>query len=88
MECSGGGYYTAKAKAAFETIAKLGLEGFPILIAKPQCSSSPDCEMEIAAGAGFLIIITGDVMRMPGLPSRSTSGAMDIADNGEIIGLF
>ena len=45
-------------------------------------------EIEIAAGAGFLIPITGEIMRMPGLPEEPASEKMDITDGGEILGLF
>ncbi|MGB2498906.1 MAG: formate--tetrahydrofolate ligase [Mariniblastus sp.] len=45
-------------------------------------------EIEIAAGAGFLIPITGDMMRMPGLPSVPSSENIDIDSDGEISGLF
>lgn len=94
--------YTAKAKANLRTIASLGLESLPICIAKTQKSLSDNPkllgrpkdfiitvrEIEIAAGAGFLIPITGDMMRMPGLPAHPASEGMDITDDGEIIGLF
>ena len=45
-------------------------------------------EIEIAAGAGFLIPITGEMMRMPGLPATPSSENIDIDENGEISGLF
>jgi len=45
-------------------------------------------EIEIAVGAGFLIPITGDIMRMPGLPAHPASENIDINDDGEITGLF
>lgn len=94
--------YTAKAKTNLRTIAKLGLEELPVCMAKTQKSLSDNPkllgrptgftitvrEIEIAAGAGFLIPITGDMMRMPGLPAHPASEGMDITDDGEIIGLF
>ncbi|WP_136481442.1 formate--tetrahydrofolate ligase [Cognatitamlana onchidii] len=94
--------YTSKAKAQLNRIAKLGLEHLPVCIAKTQKSLSDNPkllgrpkdfiitvrEIEIASGAGFLIPITGDIMRMPGLPAQPASENIDINDEGEITGLF
>ncbi len=94
--------YTSKAKADLRKIKKLGLEGLPVCIAKTQKSLSDNPkllgrpkdfivtvrEIEIAAGAGFLIPITGDIMRMPGLPSVPASENIDVDEGGNIIGLF
>lgn len=94
--------YTAKAKADLKKISNLGLEHLPVCIAKTQKSLSDNPkllgrpkdfiitvrEIEIAAGAGFLIPITGDIMRMPGLPTHPASENIDISDDGEITGLF
>ena len=94
--------YTSKAKAQLKKISNLGLEHFPICVAKTQKSLSDNPkllgrpkdfiitvrEIEIAAGAGFLIPITGDIMRMPGLPAHPASENIDINDDGEITGLF
>ncbi|GGZ67340.1 formate--tetrahydrofolate ligase [Algibacter mikhailovii] len=94
--------YTANAKAQLAKIAKLGLEQLPVCIAKTQKSLSDNPkllgrpkdfiitvrEIEIASGAGFLIPITGNIMRMPGLPSHPSSEHIDINDDGEISGLF
>jgi formate--tetrahydrofolate ligase len=94
--------YTTKAKAHLRRIAHLGLDHLPICIAKTQKSLSDNPkllgrpenfiitvrEIEIASGAGFLIPITGDIMRMPGLPPHPASEDIDINEAGEIIGLF
>ena len=94
--------YTAKAKADLKKIYDLGLQDLAICMAKTQksLSDNPDLlgrpkdfivtvrEIEIAAGAGFLIPITGEIMRMPGLPEIPSSEAIDIDENGEIEGLF
>lgn len=94
--------YTSRARADLKKIADLGLENLPICIAKTQKSLSDNPlllgrpkdfiitvrEIEIAAGAGFLIPITGDIMRMPGLPAHPASEQIDISDDGEISGLF
>lgn len=94
--------YTPKAKADLKKIADLGLDGLAICMAKTQksLSDNPNLlgrpkdfvvtvrEIEIASGAGFLIPITGEIMRMPGLPEEPASEMIDITDGGEIIGLF
>jgi len=94
--------YTAKARADLRKIATLGLEHLPVCIAKTQKSLSDNPkllgrpkdfivtvrEIEIAAGAGFLIPITGDIMRMPGLPATPSAEHIDIDENGNITGLF
>lgn len=94
--------YSSRAQADLKRIKTLGLEGNPVCIAKTQKSLSDDPkkigrpedfeitirEIEIAAGAGFLVPITGDMMRMPGLPSTPSAEAIDISDDGEISGLF
>ena len=94
--------YKTKAKKNLRTIADLGLENLPICMAKTQKSLSDDPkligrptgftitirEIEIAAGAGFLIPITGDMMRMPGLPGHPASENINIDNDGNITGLF
>ncbi len=94
--------YNHKAKLNLKKIKRLGLEHLPICMAKTQKSLSDNPallgrpkdfivtvrEIEIAAGAGFLIPITGDIMRMPGLPEHPSSERIDIDENGEIDGLF
>ncbi|TCK66909.1 formate-tetrahydrofolate ligase [Winogradskyella wandonensis] len=94
--------YNSTAKRQLRQIKELGLEQLPICIAKTQKSLSDNPkllgrpkdfiitvrEIEIAAGAGFLIPITGDIMRMPGLPETPASEGIDITDKGEISGLF
>lgn len=93
--------YAAKAKQDLKTIYNLGLDQLPICMAKTQKSLSDDDkkigrptgftitvrEFEFAAGAGFIIPILGDMMRMPGLPNTPASENMDIDDEGNITGL-
>jgi formate--tetrahydrofolate ligase len=93
--------YAGEAEAGLRTIAKLGLDHLPICMAKTQKSFSDNekltgrptgfritvREFEIAAGAGFLIPILGNMMRMPGLPAIPASEGMDIDNNGVITGL-
>ncbi|MEM9916786.1 MAG: formate--tetrahydrofolate ligase [Bacteroidota bacterium] len=94
--------YTSKAKADLRKIATLGLDHLPVCIAKTQKSLSDNPkllgrpkdfivtvrEIEIAAGAGFLIPITGNIMRMPGLPATPAAEQIDIDEHGNISGLF
>ncbi len=94
--------YSPKAKKDLRIIQQLGLDDLPVCIAKTQKSLSDNPkllgrpkdfvvtvrEIEIAAGAGFLIPITGDIMRMPGLPAVPASENIDIDENGTISGLF
>lgn len=94
--------YTSKAKADLKKIKRLGLEHLAVCIAKTQKSLSDNPELlgrpkdfvvtvrqiEIAAGAGFLIPITGDIMRMPGLPATPAAEGIDVEANGKITGLF
>lgn len=94
--------YSAQAKTDLKKIAALGLEHLPICMAKTQKSLSDNPKLlgrpkdfivtvrqiEIAAGAGFLIPITGEIMRMPGLPEKPAAENIDIDENGQITGLF
>jgi formate--tetrahydrofolate ligase len=94
--------YSALAKNHLKRIADLGLDKLPICMAKTQksLSDNPDLlgrpkdftitirEIEICVGAGFLVPITGTMMRMPGLPSHPSSEGIDVNDDGEIVGLF
>ncbi len=94
--------YSSTAKADLRRIAKLGLEELPVCIAKTQKSLSDNAKLigrpegftlsvrqiEIAAGAGFLVPITGDIMRMPGLPALPAAEGIDIDEQGNISGLF
>lgn len=94
--------YTPKAKNALKRISDLGLDGLAICMAKTQKSLSDNPallgrpkdfvitvrDIEIAAGAGFLIPITGEIMRMPGLPEEPAAEHIDIDDEGNISGLF
>lgn len=93
--------YSSKARNQLKTIRELGYDKFPICMAKTQKSLSDNetkvgrprnfkvtvREFEFAAGAGFIIPILGDMMRMPGLPNVPASEGMDIDANGKISGL-
>jgi formate--tetrahydrofolate ligase len=94
--------YTAQAKNDIKRIIKLGLDKLPVCIAKTQKSLSDNPELlgrpkdfvvtvreiHISSGAGFLVPITGEIMRMPGLPDEPAAYKMDIDESGNIEGLF
>jgi formate--tetrahydrofolate ligase len=93
--------YQSKARTDLKRIYNLGLDKLPVCMAKTQKSFSDDekkigrptgftvtvREFEIAAGAGFVVPILGDMMRMPGLPAVPASEGMEIDDYGVITGL-
>lgn len=93
--------YTKEAEADLRMIERLGLSGLPVCMAKTQKSFSDDeskigrptgfrvtvREFEFAVGAGFIIPILGEMMRMPGLPAVPASEGMDIDANGVVTGL-
>lgn len=93
--------YTAQATKMLKQIDGLGLSGLPVCMAKTQNSLSDDPkkfgrpsgfeltvrEVTIAAGAGFIVPITGDMMRMPGLPKVPASSRMRLEADGTVVGL-
>lgn len=92
---------SAKAKTQIKLIQKLGLYHLPVCMTKTPASFSDNekkigrpegfeinvREFEISSGAGFIVALLGDVMRMPGLPKIPNSVNIDIDDNGKIVGL-
>ncbi len=94
--------YTSQAKSDLKKIKALELDRLPVCMAKTQKSLSDNPKLlgrpkdfvvtvrqiEIAAGAGFVIPITGDIMRMPGLPDQPAAERIDIDKEGHISGLF
>ncbi len=93
--------YSPKARLGLKTIKELGFDNLPVCMAKTQKSFSDNenkigrprnfivtvREFEFAAGAGFVIPILGDMMRMPGLPATPAAEGMDIDNSGKISGL-
>lgn len=93
---------TKKAAKAALKLEELGLDKMPICIAKTQYSLSDDPsklgrpegfeitvrELNVSAGAEFIVALTGDVMTMPGLPKVPSAENIDIDDDGNITGLF
>ena len=83
-------------------MAALGLEYAPVCIAKTQYSLSDNAkllaaptgftmevrEVRLAAGAGFVVVICGNIMTMPGLPKKPAAVGIDVDANGKITGLF
>ncbi len=94
--------FQPKARLNIKRINRLGLEKLPVCMAKTQSSFSDNPkllgrpegfemtvrEIEIAAGAGFVIPILGNMLRMPGLPSTPSAEKIDIDADGQITGLF
>ncbi|HBS88743.1 MAG: formate--tetrahydrofolate ligase [Bacteroidetes bacterium GWF2_38_335] len=94
--------YSLKARKDLEKIKKLGLEKLAVCIAKTQKSLSDDPdkkgrprdftikirEIEISSGAGFVVPVAGEIMRMPGLPVVPSAEFIDIDKDGNIVGLF
>ncbi|TCK97954.1 formate-tetrahydrofolate ligase [Natranaerovirga hydrolytica] len=93
--------YSQKAEKTIEQIKALNLETLPVCIAKNQYSLSDNKdllgrpkdftihvrEMYVSAGAGFIVVVTGDLMTMPGLPKKPAAENIDINEEGKIIGL-
>jgi len=94
--------YSHSAKKALERAKALGFDKFPVCVAKNQYSLSDDPkklgrpenfdinvrEVYVNAGAGFIVAITGNIMTMPGLPKTPAAEAVDVDENGNIVGLF
>jgi len=94
--------YALTAKNQLNNIRALGLDKLPVCMAKTQKSLSDNPhllgapqnyvlnirEIEIASGAGFIIPLTGEMMRMPGLPERPCSELIDVDTEGVVSGLF
>lgn len=90
------------AKKQIDKLTELGFAGLPVCIAKTQYSFSDDMtklgapsgftvtvkNVKVSAGAGFIVVLTGDIMTMPGLPKIPAAERIDIDGNGKITGLF
>ena len=97
-----GAIFLPNAKKQLETLEQLGFGRLPICIAKTQYSFSDDPlklgapedfsvtikNVKVSAGAGFVVVLTGDIMTMPGLPKVPAAEKIDVDENGKIIGLF
>ena len=94
--------YSPAAERELKKIADLGMNDFPVCMAKTQYSLSDDAslfgrpegftlnvrEVYASAGAGFIVAVTGSIMTMPGLPKAPAANNIDVTDDGVITGLF
>lgn len=94
--------YTKEANNALKDFERMGYGHLPVCMAKTQYSFSDDPALlgrpegfeitikncRIAAGAGFVVVLTGDIMTMPGLPKVPAAEKIDVSDDGVISGLF
>jgi len=94
--------YNATVEKSIAKIEEMGLDRLPICMAKTQYSLSDNPallgrpkgfdvtvkEVRICAGAGFIVVLTGDIMTMPGLPKVPAAERIDIQEDGTIVGLF
>lgn len=94
--------FTASALKEIKKLTALGFDKIPVCIAKTQYSFSDDMtklgapedftvtvrKVKVSAGAGFLVVLTGDIMTMPGLPKVPAAEKIDVDENGVISGLF
>ena len=95
-------YFERESRQKIDRFVKLGYGKLPVCIAKTQSSLSDNAKLigapkdftitvtdaRLAAGAGFMVIICGDMMLMPGLPEVPAAARMDIDSQGNISGLF
>ena len=94
--------FTPAARKEMARLEELGFGKYPVCMAKTQYSFSDDAtkmgrptgfritvrNMKVSAGAGFIVVLTGDVMTMPGLPKVPAAEKVDVDANGKISGLF
>ena len=90
------------AKKQIASLVALGLDNLPICVAKTQYSFSDDPtklgaptdfdvtikNVKVSSGAGFIVVLTGDIMTMPGLPKSPAAERIDVDESGKIVGLF
>lgn len=93
---------TSTAQKQIANLEKLGFSNLPVCIAKTQYSFSDDASLlgapehftvsvknvKVSAGAGFIVVLTGEIMTMPGLPKSPAAERIDVTDDGKIVGLF
>ena len=94
--------FTKQAQKDIQKLTQMGLANLPVCIAKTQYSFSDEAPLigapegfvihvqniRISAGAGFLVVLTGNIMTMPGLPKTPAAEKIDVSDDGVISGLF
>ena len=93
---------TSTAQKQIANLEKLGFSNLPVCIAKTQYSFSDDAtrlgapehftvsvkNVKVSAGAGFIVVLTGEIMTMPGLPKSPAAERIDVTSDGKIVGLF
>ena len=94
--------FSAEATKVIKEIEAMGFDNLPICVAKTQYSFSDNAKLlgapegfeitirqvRLSAGAGFIVVMTGDIMTLPGLPKVPSSEKIDVSDDGVISGLF
>ena len=94
--------FTKNAQKQIDSLTKSGFANLPVCMAKTQYSFSDDPALlgapegftvtvrnvKVSAGAGFIVVLTGDIMTMPGLPKKPAAENIDVDENGKISGLF
>ena len=94
--------YTSEAIEQIDRLTALGFGNTPVCMAKTQYSFSDDAKklgapenfevtvrsVKISAGAGFVVVLTGNILTMPGLPKVPAAEVVDVDENGKIVGLF
>ena len=94
--------FTKQAQKDIQKLTQMGLANLPVCIAKTQYSFSDEAPLigapegfvihvqniRISAGAGFIVVLTGNIMTMPGLPKTPAAERIDVSDDGVISGLF
>ncbi|MCZ6728739.1 MAG: formate--tetrahydrofolate ligase [SAR324 cluster bacterium] len=92
----------AAVRRRFDKLQEQGFGNLPVCVAKTQYSFSPDQtalgtprgfmvpirEVRLSAGAGFIVVLTGDIMTLPGLPKKPAAEQIDIDGEGRVVGLF
>ena len=93
---------TPAAQRQIDALCAMGYGKLPVCIAKTQYSFSDDPsllgapegftvtvrDVKVSAGAGFIVVLTGDIMTLPGLPKRPAAERIDVDEDGKITGLF
>lgn len=94
--------YTPEAEAEIARLTELGFGQLPVCMAKTQYSFSDDAKklgapegftvtvrtVKVSAGAGFVVVLTGNILTMPGLPKVPAAENIDVTEDGRIVGLF
>ena len=95
-------FFVSEAKKQIEKLTEMGCGNLPVCIAKTQYSFSDDPALlgapedftvtvrnvKVSAGAGFIVVLTGNILTMPGLPKKPAAENIDVDENGVISGLF